>query len=129
MTSNSKLLVGILSFIPFTGLIVYLVYFFSFFFGAILHEEPPAGDPGEFVLQFIPLFIILGITSVVGLGMFIYLLICAIKDVSATENDKILWILLIVFLSYLIFPFYWYFRIWKNPDFSLNNSVKTDYTN
>ena len=127
MTRNNKILFGILSFVPLIGMIIGMVLYVSFIFSMMsttMHNpgQPPAfvDNPAELLSSIIPAIIILAISSIVGLGLFIYFLICAIKDVSATENDKLLWILLLVFMSYLVMPVFWYVRIWSNPDFSMN---------
>lgn len=132
MTRNNKILFGVLSFIPLIGMIIGMVLYFSFIFsivGASIDNpgQPPefAQNPAELFRSIIPAVIILFISGMVGLGLFIYFLICAIKDVSATENDKILWILLLVFLSYFVMPIYWYVRIWSNPDFSMKRRPQT----
>lgn len=127
MTRNNKILFGILSFIPLIGMIIGMILYFSFIFsiiGSSMHNpgQPPefVDNPAELFQNIIPAIIILAISGMVGLGLFIYFLICAIKDVSATESDKLLWILLLVFMSYLVMPVFWYVRIWSNPDFSMN---------
>jgi flagellar basal body-associated protein FliL len=131
MTRNHKIIIGILTFIPFIGVIFYFIFFISMFLGftGLMGQEEQPEFIFDYFSKYLPFLIAFGLSSLIGFGLFIFFLICAIRDVSATENDKLLWILLIIFVSYFAFPFYWYFRIWKNPEFSLNNAVKTDYTN
>lgn len=123
MNKNTKILLGILSFIPFLAIAGYFFFIFKMIIlGSFSSIE--GDNPMNFFRTFIPLFLMMGIGVLVGLGLFVYYLICAIRDVSASENDKLLWILLLVFLSYLVYPFYWYIRIWSNPDFSLKKVDK-----
>ena len=128
MTRNYKIILGILSFIPLIGMIFGMSIYFSFIFDMIGHSmdnpgEPPAfaENPQDIISKIIPAVLMLFVSGLVGFGLFIYFLVCAIKDKSATENDRILWILLLVFLSYFVMPIYWYVRLWSNPDFTMKD--------
>lgn len=131
MNKNTKALLGVLSFVPLATLIAYIIFFVRFFFRIAQDAQGPQqfDEPAAFFVTFIPLFVVLGIGSLVALFLFIYYIYCSIKDVSATENDKLLWVLLIVFLSYLAFPLYWFIRIWDNPNFSTKEEGLDAYDN
>ena len=130
MIRNTKILLGVLSVIPLITLAIYFIFFIRFFFKIASEAEGPTQfeDPSAFLTVFLPIILVLIIGSLVGLFLFVYFIICSIKDVSATENDKLLWVLLLIFLSYLVFPIYWYIRIWDNPKFSMKEELG-EYTN
>lgn len=131
MTKNTKIFLGVLSFIPLVTLIAYFVFFVRIFLNMLQdsHSLSSVDNPESFFLSFIPLVILLGIGSLVGLFLLVYFIYCSIKDVSATENDKLLWVLLLIFLNYLSFPIYWFIRIWKNPNFSTQEQGLDQYDN
>jgi hypothetical protein len=131
MNKNQKILLGVLSFIPLICLIIGFGYYFSFIFSMI--DASATGNNSQmefsegsktFLKVFVPFLVSIIIASFIGIGLLIYFIIAAIKDASATENDRILWVLLLVFLSYIIYPVYWYVRIWSNPNFAI--STKKD---
>lgn len=120
MAKNNKILLGIASIIPVIGFMIGMGTYVSFIFSIIESSsnggQPPfSDDPTEFLKSIIPAFAAIGISSIVGIALFVYFIIAAIKDKSASESDKVLW----VFLSYLVFPIYWFVRIWSNDDFSM----------
>jgi hypothetical protein len=124
VTKNNKILLGIASIIPVIGFMIGMGTYVSFIFSIIESSsnggQPPfSDDPTEFLKSIIPAFAAIGISSIVGIALFVYFIIAAIKDKSASESDKVLWVLLLVFLSYLVFPIYWFVRIWSNDDFSM----------
>ena len=129
MKSSTKIILGILSIIPLIG----FVYFFSSFISIIfeLSSEPPQFDnegPGEIIRMFIGPYIAMFFCMLINMAMMVTFIVFAIKDRSATESDKVLWVLLIVFLSLFINPIYWLIRVWNNADFSIDDSP-TDRTN
>lgn len=131
MTKNTKIFLGVLSFVPLVTLIAYFVFFVRIFLNMLQdsHSLSSVDNPESFFLSFIPLIILLGIGSLVGLFLLVYFIYCSIKDVSATENNKLLWVLLLIFLNYLSFPIYWFIRIWKNPNFSTQEEGLDQYDN
>lgn len=131
MTKNTKIFLGVLSFVPLVTLIAYFVFFVRIFLNMLQdsHSLSSVDNPESFFLSFIPLIILLGIGSLVGLFLLVYFIYCSIKDVSATENNKLLWVLLLIFLNYLSFPIYWFIRIWKNPNFSTQEQGLDQYDN
>jgi len=86
-------------------------------------------EPTEFLSSFLPAIILVVIGALLGTFLFIYFLILAIKDKSSKENDRILWVLLLVLVSPLAFPLYWYVRLWTNPNFSTEENDLGNYNN
>ncbi len=129
MSKNGKILLGVLSFIPAIGIIIYLTAIFDLVFSNIGTNSPIGDDPEMFLRSFLPALITMGIASFIGFALFVYFLVCAIKDKSANENDRLLWVLILVFVSFFAFPFFWYFRIWSNPNFDISTNVTTNYNN
>lgn len=60
------------------------------------------------------------IISVANIILMVYYIILEAKDTNEGSSSKVLWILGLIFLSSWIYPFYWYFRVWKR-DFSIQS--------
>ncbi len=129
MQRNQKVLLGILSFIPLISIITYLVIMFKFVFNVMANKGQDLAEPTEFLSSFMPALILVVIGALLGTFLFIYFLILAIKDKSSKENDRILWVLLLVLISPLAFPLYWYVRLWTNPNFSTEENDIGQYSN
>ncbi|MEY2923821.1 MAG: hypothetical protein RLZZ337_361 [Bacteroidota bacterium] len=129
MQHNYKILLGVLSILPLISLGLYLFIIFRFVFFSIQNGQNELEDPAQLVQTFLPAiaFLILGLAT--GVFLFVYFLILAIKDKSSTENERILWVLLLVLVSPLAFPLYWYVRLWTNPKFSINEDDLDEYKN
>jgi TM2 domain-containing membrane protein YozV len=117
MSKSGKVFLGILSFLPFILLIVYLLLFFGMFYNIIIqgdrfdqHELPPA-FAGNIIL-IVVFAILLGLTS---LGLKIFYIIHAVNNKYVESNERIVWILVFIFAGMIGFPIYWYMRIWKDP--------------
>ena len=82
----------------------------------------------EFFMPMMQSYIILIFGVLVNFALMIINIVFAIKDNSATENDRLIWVLLLVFVSVIAHPLYWYLRIWSNQNFSIGDSP-TDRTN
>jgi hypothetical protein len=114
MTRSKKIFIGILAFLPLVAAAIFLVYFFTTFFPDILRMEHEHGDiPPEFfignMVGFIASIIIL---FFVQLGLMIYFIIHAINNKQVKNEERIIWVLLFIFVHSIAFPIYWGIRIW-----------------
>ncbi len=114
MTRSKKIFIGILAFLPLVAAAIFLVYFFTTFFPDILRMEHEHGDiPPEFfignMVGFIASIIIL---VFVQLGLMIYFIIHAINNKRVKNEERIIWVLLFIFVHSIAFPIYWGIRIW-----------------
>lgn len=129
MQRNQKVLLGILSFIPLISVIAYFGIMFKFVFGVMVKQDQGLVEPTEFLSTFLPAIILIVLGALIGTFLFIYFLILAIKDKSSSDNDRILWVLLLVLISPLAFPLYWYVRLWTNPKFTTEETDLGNYNN
>ncbi|MBR9859154.1 hypothetical protein GYB22_00085 [bacterium] len=120
MSKNTKVILGILSFLPIVAGVAMFIFFFQFFI-ALIQESGSGQVSPDFIedeLGSIMMFSFLVIvTSIASLGLMVTFIIFSIKDRSASENQQLLWALLLFFMGPIVFPIYWYIRIWDNPDF------------
>ncbi len=51
--------------------------------------------------------------------MIILYIIRILKDESFDQNNKILWVILIIFFSFITMPLFWYLNIWQEKDLNI----------
>ena len=118
MTKNKKVLIGILSFLPLVFFIIYMGTFFSFMFEMIRHEEfgdPNNEFPTEFATNMIGIVVSAIIIGLLSLGVMVFFIIHCLNNKMVNSDERIVWILLFIFLGTVVFPIYWYMRVWKQP--------------
>jgi len=117
MSNKNKKLLGIITFLPFILLIIYFFTFFLSFLGMIIpasnNQEP---NMGLFMGNFIIAFIIIGFMSILSIGLLIYYIIHITNNKNLDDNNRLVWILLIVFANLIGYGIYWYLQIWKGTD-------------
>jgi len=114
MGKSKKIWLGVLTFLP---IIFVFVYIFFAVFIVVLAEQEGGGDvPPAFFVSFFLMFASIIIAVVLYLGIMIYYLMHASKDKSLDQNNRLVWILLLVLLNGLGNIVYWVVRIWNNPE-------------
>jgi hypothetical protein len=118
MSKSGKIITGILSFSPLFFLTGYFILFFSFFLQMFMNMDDPAkmAKPELFVTQFIGMFALLFLMGIVTLGLLIYFIIHINNNKKLDSNEKLIWILIIIFVGMIGKPVYWYMKIWKDED-------------
>ena len=116
MSRNTKLLLGIISFLPLVTLIAYLISFFSFFIRLIPSMQHQQEPPPEFFRYLIIMVILAIVMALISLGLLIYFIIHSINNPAVHKDERIVWILLLIFVGMIAMPIYWYMRIWTVPD-------------
>jgi hypothetical protein len=114
MTKKNKKLLGVLTFLPFVLLLVYMFFFFLSFFGMFLaagHNHEP--NMGLFMGSFGIAFAIIGLMSVLSIGLLIYYIIHITNNKKFDDTNRLIWILIIVFANIIGYGIYWYLNIWK----------------
>ena len=114
MSRSKKVIIGILAFLPLVSAAVFMIYFFATLFPEILRMEQEHGDvPPEFffgnMMGFIASVIIL---VFVQLALMIYFIIHTINNKRVKNEERIIWVLLFIFVSTIAYPIYWGIRIW-----------------
>lgn len=116
MNKSKKIFIGFLSFLPLLVTIGFFIYFLSFISTIPFqdlnqnNEEPPAWLLTH-IFSFVAMAILL---AFVHLGLLIYFIIHAINNPRVKNDERIIWILVFIFVSTVGFPIYWGIRIW--PD-------------
>ncbi len=119
MSKGSKALIGILTFLPIVLGLAFMFYYLMMIKDIVL-SMPQDGDPQIFlrnnILSFINTPIILLILSMIGLHIFllVYYIVHAAKY-SANQSEKVLWILLFIFIGTIAFIIYFFMKIIPAP--------------
>lgn len=116
MSRSKKVFIGILAFLPLVSAAIFMIYFFAAIFPEIIRMEQEHGDvPPEFffgnMMGFIASVIIL---IFVQLALMIYFIIHTINNNRVKNEERIIWVVLFIFVSTIAYPIYWGIRIW--PD-------------
>ena len=115
LSQGQKLIVGVFTFLPFILIPYYLFEFFHFFLEMIrsgIHNEEP--DPVELIQSMVPMFIAIGLISLLSIGLLIFYIIHIVNNKLINSTERIVWVLLFVFAGLLAFPIYFFMRVWKD---------------
>lgn len=119
MSRGKKIILGIISFIPLLLFVIYLVTMVSFIIGFIrevdLHGEPQDFPFGE-AAGLVTLVVSSVLLGLLALGVMVYFIVHAINNPLINRDERIIWVLVFVFVGMVTFPVYWYLRIWRSPD-------------
>lgn len=119
LSYQGKVFTGLLSILPVIGIIGYFVFFIFFFFGNFfdaMHGGRNSLDSSVFIGGFGISFVFLFLAAICGTGMQIYLIVHAAKNKQFDDNQRLVWILVLIFVQLLANPVYWYLNIWKAED-------------
>lgn len=112
MSRVSKILLGILSFLPILLVASLFIFMFAQFRTFIQWDHDP--EPGEVFSTFIPMFAIGILLSLVSLGVLIFFIIHLIKGKKMDGTEKAIWVLALILGGIICYPIYWYMKIWKD---------------
>lgn len=116
MTKSRKLLLGLLTLLPIVLLVIYLASFISMFFSLFSHGNDEEYVQHMMFTNFAWIMALALLMTLVALGLLVYYIVHAINNERLVGNERIVWILLFIFLGIVGMPVYWYMRIWKADD-------------
>lgn len=133
MTRSKKIFLGVLSVMPILLTIGLLIYLFIGFIPQMISIDQQYGNdvPPMAVLSHVFGFVLYAIIlSLFHLGLLIYFIIHAINNKTVKPEERIIWILVFIFVSTIGFVVYWAIRIWpdekKEEPLPSSNFVKMD---
>lgn len=112
MSRNSKIITGILSFLPLIMLFVVLIKAFSMF-PEFFYWDRHEPDPYIVFSTLWPLIIISIIAAIIKLGALIFFIIHMLNNARVHTNERVIWVLVFIFTGGVGYPIYWYMRIWR----------------
>jgi hypothetical protein len=115
LSQGQKILIGILTLLPFL-FVPYLIFqIFSFVMTTISNDSMGIDPQPEVILSAIFSFIFpIILLSLLSLGLFIFYIVHTINNKNMETAERIIWILLFLFVGFIIFPIYWFIRIWND---------------
>lgn len=113
MSRNSKILIGLLSFLPIILFIVLIAMFFILF-PTIFQWEHVEPEPGEVFSVFGPIFIVGLMMGLLSLGLLIFFIMHLIRNKKMEGTERVIWILVFLFAGMIGYPIYWYMRVWQD---------------
>jgi ABC-type multidrug transport system permease subunit len=123
MSKNSKIFLGILTILPLIGLLLTLSLFFSAFLNLNRRGAPDAVALSNNIGSMLIITVILTFLS---LGLMIYYIVHAVNNKSISNDERLIWILLFIFLSHITFIIYWVMRIWNDNNNNLYNTLDSN---
>jgi len=120
MSKNKKILIGIFSILPLLLFVIYMVSMVSFFIYFFREAAVSGKDPDDLLYPgfanmagMIVTMVLLGLLS---LAVLVYFLIHSINNQALNRDERLVWILVFIFVGMVTFPIYWYMRIWRTPE-------------
>ena len=112
MSKSKKIWLGVFTFLPLIFLIIYVVVFFSFFLNGVDSTYPQEGtSPNFFAGSYVLLFVIIVLMAIVSLGLLIYYIVHANSNPKFDSNQKLIWILILLFASGVGSMIYYFMEI------------------
>ncbi len=112
MSPNSKIVVGIFSFLPiilFLILIPTLINLIPEF----IKWDKQEPDVYQVFRTLGPLMFVVLFEGLISLGLLVFFIIHLMNNKKLESGEKLIWVLVFFFISLVGYPIYWYLRIWK----------------
>lgn len=106
MNKNTKIFLGVLTFLP----IPLILFYFISFFNMIASIE--AGNEAVILNSFVGLFGTMAIAALLTFGLMIYYIIHVNQQKENDSNDRLLWTLVLIFAGGIGTILYWILKIW-----------------
>jgi hypothetical protein len=114
MSKSIKIVVGLFTLLPLVGIIFYMWAFFRMFVSIATSDgAPDAVAFGENIASF---FGILLFFMVLNIGLLIFYIVHVVKNKALTSDERLMWILLFIFISFISFGIYWALKIWGEAE-------------
>lgn len=127
MKSSTKILLGILTFLPFLLIISYVLYIFTGFIPmAIRLEDTNQQVPVEFFESISVMIVLIILAVTIKLGITIYYIVHATNNPKNETNTKIMWIVLLVLVGTVTSIVYYFVEILPSK---INEKENIGYTN
>ncbi len=117
MTKPAKIILGIITFLPMLFGICCLVYYMLMIKDLILLMPGSHNDPQVFMNTYMsrvfsgPLIMLVILSVITHLGLMIFYIIHVARLKLKSEGEKVMWILLFVFIGTIIYIIYFFMRV------------------
>jgi hypothetical protein len=115
LSQSQKILIGILTLLPFLFVPYFIFQVFSFVMTTVSNDRVGIDLQPVAIISAILSFIFpIILLSLLSLGLFIFYIIHTVNNKNMESTERIIWILLFIFVGFIIFPIYWFMRIWND---------------
>jgi hypothetical protein len=114
MSKAGKISLGVFTFLPYLLLGIYFVT--MPFFIKDIHPVQYGHIPFPLMTDVIWMLFILILAGVFAFGLLVWYIIHAFHNTELNTQERYTWISLMILVSFVICPLYWYSRIWKTHD-------------
>ena len=108
MSKNTKILIGVLTLLPLINLFIYLWQIFRLI--ANFSDKSMAPD----VSNITSMLLSVSILALTSIGLMIFYIVHAVNNKKLSGNERIMWILMFIFISTIAFIIYWVLKIWQD---------------
>ena len=113
LSKTQKIVIGVFTLIPFLMIpyIIYEVFYFVMHTISISQQREP--DPADIfagVLSFIGPVIL---CFLISLALLIFYIIHSISNKTITTAERVIWVIVFIFIGSISFPIYWFMRLWN----------------
>jgi len=112
LSDNKKMALGALTVWPIFYMFLFFGFIFLFVFKDIAAGPGKGGPPTAFFVIF-PIHLLTVLFQFALIGFYVY---HAVKTTRITQDMRVVWILLVIFVGFIAMPVYFYIYIWKAPD-------------
>ena len=123
LSKPMKLLVGAGTFLPMFFIIVVSIFFVAIIASADHWGKEPPSELWIFFAVVIPLYFVVLITFI---GLMVFYVFHIVKNITLSEGYKIMWLLLLFFVSFIAIPVYWIICVWPEPKEENGESVSVN---
>ncbi len=135
MTNTAKVFLGIITFLPLVFGICCLAYYIMMIKDMIVSMPVNPDESRRFAQSYVahifsgPLIMFAILSFVTHIGLMIYYIIHVVTYKVKTEGEKVMWILLFVFIGTIAFIIYFFMRVVPLParGAAINDGIGTSH--
>jgi hypothetical protein len=117
LSKGQKIFIAILTILPFLFVPYMIFQIFSFVMTTVHNDSMNIDPQPEVILSAVFSFIFpIIMLSLLSLGLFIFYIVHVAMNKSFDTSERIIWILLFLFVGIMVFPVYWFMRIWTESE-------------
>jgi di/tricarboxylate transporter len=118
MTRSKKIIIGIFSLLPLVLFLCYMGTIISLILSQLRdgYSDDYNFNRFEDTRTAVGIVISAILMGLVSLGALIYFIVHAVNNAFVKQDERIIWIILFVFVGMIVFPIYWYLKVWKQPE-------------
>lgn len=123
MPRSKKIMIGFLAFLPIIATAVLLIFALVNFIPDLIRLDQSYSSeipPEIFFTHMLGFLLSALILGLLHLGLMIYFIINVLNNKQVKTEERIVWILLFIFVNTIAFPIYWGMRIWPNEQTDSN---------